>query len=168
MAKLMFVGADPEGARVVGSVETQRQVDSLRAIRCDLIAEGQPITWDDVDVPAEPRSLFQMILADRRVRVDAGRLMADRPPFAVATVHEGACVRLEFYEGHDELECTYDLRSPALAGKDLPRWMESDPQAYDPVAYLEEALGLPPEVTRPAIEAAHPESPSPAPRTGTP
>jgi len=94
--------------------------------------------------------------------------MADRPAFAVATVANDAVVRLEFYEGHDALECTYDLRSAALQGKDLPRWLERDPLAYDPVAFLKEFLGLPEDFPRPLRDAIHEPKPDQAPRTGTP
>ena len=42
----------------------------------------EPIAWDDLDNPDEPRTLCQHILGDRKVRVDRGNFMADRPPSA--------------------------------------------------------------------------------------
>jgi hypothetical protein len=154
--KIHFIGHD--GERVVNSQATQDQIDTVRALRCDLVDSDEahePLSWDDIDNPAEFRTLFQSILGDRRVRVDQHTLMADRPPFAVVTELDGAAVRLEFYEGRDELECTCDVRSRALQGKDLPRWMDADPHAYDPVAYLSEVLGVPPEISAPLLGATH-------------
>jgi hypothetical protein len=136
-AKILFVGVD--GEKAVDSKTTRAQIDEVRKLECALaMPSGKAITWDDVDDPEEPRSLLQSIFADRRYRVDVGELMADRPSFAVITAIGNKAVRLEFYEGHDALELVYDLRSPELLGKELPKFMESDPQAYDPVAFLAE------------------------------
>lgn len=81
--------------------------------------------------------------------------MADRPDFCVITAMDNKAVRLEFYEGHDALELVYDLRAKELHGKDLPKFMENDPQAYDPAAFLKEAFGLPEEFTKPLLEELH-------------
>jgi hypothetical protein len=135
--KILFVGVDGETA--VDSGTTRKQIDEVRKLECALAKlDGKAMAWDDVDDPEEPRSLLQSILADRRYRVDVGELMANRPSFAVITVVDNKAVRLEFYEGHDALELVYDLRSLELQGKDLPNFMESDPQAYDPIAFLSE------------------------------
>ena len=159
MTTTMFVGVD--GQQTVSGAETERQIAAVTALECALLTEkGEPVTWLDMNDPAEPRSLFQYVLTDRRIRVDQKTLMADRPAFAVVTVHDGRAVRLEYYEGHDQLECTYDLRSAELQGKPLPRFMDVDPQAYDPAAFLAELFGLPPEITRPVIEGLHdPDTP---------
>lgn len=135
--KILFVGVD--GEKVVDSKTTQAQIDAVRKLECALVKPGGKVmTWNDVDDPEEPRSLLQSIFADRRYRVDVGEVMADRPSFAVITAIGNKAVRLEFYEGHDALELVYDLRSLELQGKELPKFMESDPQAYDPVAFLSE------------------------------
>ena len=38
--------------------------------------------------------------------------------------------------------------------KTSPRWIDKDPQAYDPVAFLEQTLGIPPELSKPVLQAA--------------
>jgi CheY-like chemotaxis protein len=132
--KVLFVGVD--GEQAVDSVTTQKQIDEVRKLECAFVKpDGKAMTWEDVDDPEEPRSLLQSILADRRYRVDVGELMADRPSFAVITAVGNKAVRLEFYEGHDALELACDLRSPELQGKELPKFMESDPQVYHPTLY---------------------------------
>jgi hypothetical protein len=156
----MFVGVD--GEKVVSGAETEAQIAAVCALECALRSSdgSEAVTWLDCNDPAEPRTLFQCILVDRRRRVDAHTFMADRPAFAVVTAVDGRVVRLEFYEGHDALECTFDLRSAELQGKSLPRFMDVDPQAYDPAAILADVFGLPPEITRPVIEATHdPDTP---------
>lgn len=138
--RTLYIGFD--GEKVVDSAMTQRQIDIVKALECGLTVKGEPITWKRFEDPTQP-SLFGYILEDRRRRVDEGTLMADRPPLAVVTVVGNRAVRLEYYEGHDELRCTWDLRAAELVGRDLPRWMEVDPHAYDPAKFLKDALGLP-------------------------
>ena len=152
-ATLLFIGHN--GEKVVDSVTTQTQIDALVSLPSAIAEEGELIPWSALNDPTEARTLLQFVLTDRRQRVDQGHLMANRPPIAVATVVDGTVVRLEFYEGHDALQKTFDLRSPDLQGKTLPDWMERDPQAYDPVAFLQEAFGLPPAFTRPLLNVAH-------------
>ncbi len=152
---VFYIGHD--GTRAVDSAETQRQIDAVKALICALVTpeSREAVSWPDLDDPAEPRTLFQFILGDRRLRIDQNRLMADRPPFAVVTEHAGRAVRMEMYEGHDFLECTYDLRAPELVGLALPKYMESDPNAYDPAKFLHEMFGVPKEWTREMQRATH-------------
>lgn len=139
---IQLIGVDDRGEMVVGRAETEAQIARVRELECAL-ADGEALTWDDFDNPAEPRTLFQAIARDRGRRIDQGTYMADRPPFAVVTVHGDRAVRLEYYEGHDALALVYDVRAPELQGKPLPRYLERDPHAYDPAAFLEEILGAP-------------------------
>jgi len=136
-----------------GADETRRQIAELRGYSLALTHEGQPVTWEHLDNPEEPRTILQFIVADRSRRIDSKTLMADRPPFALATIQAGRIVRLEFYEGHDALECSYDFRAPELADKALPRYLDADPQAYDPAAFLR-GLGMP-ETVIDLVKAAH-------------
>ena len=149
-----FVGAD--GEKVVNSNDTIRQIERVRSLECTLETEkGEKITWDDVDNPNEPRTLFQSILGDRRRRVDQNTFIADRPSFCVVTAMDGKAMRLEFYEGHDALSLVYDLRAKELQGMNLQNFMEKDPQAYDPAKFLKETFGMPEEITRPILEELH-------------
>ena len=97
---------------------------------------NEKITWDVFDNPNEPRTLFRAILSDRKTRVDQKTFIADRPSFCVVSVAGNRVVRLEYYEGHDALDLVYDIRSKELTGEDLPKFLDSDPQGYDPVKFL--------------------------------
>lgn len=153
--KILFIGGDEKGEQVVGSEETKRQVEMVRKLECHLQKDGKALSWDAFDNPKEPRTLFQAIINDRKLRVDQGVIMADRPPVAVVTVLDGKAVRLEYYEGHDALSLVYDIRAKELEGKELPKWLESDPYAYDPAAFLEAMLGIPKEVSKPILDIIH-------------
>ena len=150
---IYYIGVD--GEKVVNSEETNKQIEEVRKLSCRLQHEENILTWDDFDNPEESRSLFQSILGDRKQRVDKKTLMADRPSFIVVTEHRGAAVRLEYYEGHDSLSLVYDIRCKELEGKELANFMDSDPQAYDPVKFLRETFGVPEEISRPIIEEIH-------------
>ncbi|MCL0088794.1 hypothetical protein M1O54_00265 [Dehalococcoidia bacterium] len=140
MTSIFFIGHN--GERVVDSMTTLKQIEEVKKLECTMEHEGERIRWDMLDDPTEPRSLFQAIVADRRLRVDQNTLMADRPPIAVVTAVAGKAVRMEFYEGHDALRLTHDLRTKELQGKPVPRWLTSDPQAYNPYRFLQ-SIGFP-------------------------
>jgi len=151
---VFYVGID--GEKTVSSMETKKQIEQVKRLECALESEeGEALTWTTFDDPNEPRSLFQAILQDRKERVDQGVLMADRPCFAVVTAYGHRAIRLEYYEGHDELSLVYDIRAKELRGKELPKWLERDPYAYDPAAFLEEVLGIPKEASKPVLDAVH-------------
>lgn len=152
--KTHFVGFD--GEKAVDSRTTQAQINAVTALACALVdpeSSHSPEDWRWANDPSESRTIFQLILSDRRVRIDQHRLTGDRPPFAVLTELDGVVVRLELYEGHDTLECTCDLRSAALVGKALPQWPEQHAHAYDPVVFLAALLGMPPELNKPELPA---------------
>lgn len=113
------LGINDDG-KVVDSSTTRNQIEAVKELECRIQQEdGSKVSWDDLDDPDEPRTLFQALLADRRRRVDEDTLMANRPPFCVVTEDDGAAIRLEYYEGHDALSMTYDVRAPDLEGEDL-------------------------------------------------
>ena len=150
----LYVGIN--GEKVVNSVETKKQINRVKKLKSMLTNEnGQPLDWYTFDNPEEPRTLFQAILKDRKMRVDKGQLMADRPSFAVITAKNGKAVRLEYYEGHDSLELVYDIRSPEFYNKELQPYMEKDEYAYDPSAFLEELFGIPKDISKPILEILH-------------
>lgn len=155
ITKTYFIGANGEEA--TDSKTTLQQIKDVEALQCALVnpKNQEPLTWAAVNNEAEPRTIFQAILADRKMRIDDRTLMADRPSFCVITAVDGRAVRLEFYEGHDALGLVYDLRSAELAGKDLPQWMESDPQAYDPAAFLKQAFGIQQKISEPILKSLH-------------
>jgi len=158
---VMLIGVAVGGEVAVGGAQTETQIARVRELECALANEDGVLTWGDFDNPEEPRTLFQAIARDRDRRIDHGICMADRPPFAVVTAWGGRAVRLEYYEGHDALSLVYDIRAPELQGKILPKYMEADPHAYDPAAFLEEVLGIPKDVSGPLLEMAHEEEVDP-------
>lgn len=153
--RTLFIGAD--GETVVDSANTRKQIAEVEALECVMENEGRALTWKDLNDPAQPRTIFQSILRDRKRRVDEHTLMADRPAFAVVTAAGNKAVRLEFYEGHDALQLVFDLRSRELQGKKLPDFMDEDPHAYDPAKFLKDLMGIPEEVSKPILEAVHKE-----------
>ena len=152
-AETLFIGAD--GKQVVDSKKTLEQIQAAEALECALEHEGQKVMWKDLNNPEEPRTLFQSILTDRKLRVDENTLMADRPSFAVITAMDGKAVRLEYYEGHNALQLVFNLRSKELQGKKLPNFMDEDPQAYNPAKFLEEFFRIPESVSKPILDEAH-------------
>ena len=164
--KTHFVGFD--GEKAVDSPMTQTQINAVTALDCALVDPVSGLPPDDLrwaNDPSESGTIFQLILWDRRVRIDQHGSTEDAPPFAVLTELDGVVVRLEFYEGHDPLECTYDLRSAGrLRGKNLRRWTERDPHTDDPVAFLVELLGVPREFSKLTLQAIQdPDTPMSAP-----
>ncbi|GEM_PF-2318794 len=142
--------------RACDSKTTRQQIEEAKKYELDIYGpDGKKVTWDDIDNPNEPRTILRAIESDRELRIDQHNLMADRPLFAVFTISKNRIVRLEFYEGHDALEKVYDLRSKELQGKELQDYLESDPQAYDPVAFLEETFGIPKEFSKPILDKIH-------------
>lgn len=153
--KTLFIGVN--GEQVVDSATTRKQIEEIEALECALEHEGSKLTWKDVNDPAQPRTIFQSILRDRKRRVDEHTLMADRPAFAVITTLNGMAVRLEYYEGHDALKLVFDLRARGLQGKSMPAFLDEDPHAYDPAKFLKEFMGIPEEVSKPILDAVHGE-----------
>jgi len=153
--KIYFVGSD--GEQATNSETTLQQIKEVEKLECALLdpENQEPLTWKALNDEAEPRTIFQSILHDRQTRIDEGQLMADRPSFCVITAIDGRAVRLEFYEGHDALSLRYDVRAAELIDKELPKFMESDPQAYNPAEFLEEALGIPRELSEPILKKLH-------------
>ncbi len=153
--KIFFVGVNGEEA--VDSKTTQKQIAEVQELECSLLnpKNREPLTWIDVNNEAEPRTIFQAILSDRKTRIDEHNLMADRPSFCVITAVDGRAVRLEFYEGHDALSLVYDVRAAELFGKELPKFLENDPNAYNPAEFLEKALGIPQELSKPCLKILH-------------
>ena len=137
---LLYIGHD--GEKVLSAQETQHQIDEAKKLELDLWDGDNKLDWSMFDNPKEPRTLFQYVLSDRKIRVDQDTVMADRPPIAVLTALGGKVVRLEFYQGHDSLKLVYDIRSKDLQGIDLPKWMERDPHAYNPFKFLRD-IGIP-------------------------
>lgn len=149
-----FVGVD--GEQAVSSTETAKQIQCVRQLECCLVdSRGSKFSWDAFDNPEKPHTIFQAIMNDRKMRIDRGIVMADRPNFAVITAVDNQALRLEYYEGHDALALTYDIRSPELIGASIPSFMGSDPCAYDPGQFLEDAFGIPKEISEPLLKAIH-------------
>ena len=145
--KTHYIGFDREKA--VDSATTGAEIKTLTDLPGGLTDPESGRHCENSRPANDPRdasAIFQFILGDRRMRIDQPRLMAHRRPFAAQTELDGVVVRMEFYEGHEPLECTDDTQSAELSGKDLPEWIERDAHTYDPVAFLVEWWGMPPDI----------------------
>lgn len=122
------------------SEETQKQIDNILQYEINISENDKPVLWSDVydKTNKEDRVLFNCIIADRKMRVDKKIPMADRPLFAVCTIIDDVCVRIEYYEGHDCLEKTFDLRSKELKNQDLEDYYKEDENAYNPIEFLKQ------------------------------
>lgn len=117
---------------VINSKETIKQILALKKYKLNISDEnGNNLSWDDLDNSKHKESLFCNIVRDRRMRVDKGNIMADRPPYCVAYTDENEVVRIEYYEGHDELIQIYDIRRNDLYGEILESDMKKDAQRFD-------------------------------------
>lgn len=47
------------GEKVVDSIETLRQIEVVKGLTCNLLDDGNILTWNDFDNPEETRTLFQ-------------------------------------------------------------------------------------------------------------
>ena len=135
----IIVGFDEKHESVVDSIVTRKQIEELRKYKLNIVSPetNERITWNIFDDPNEPRTIMQYIIADREMRVDQKNIMADRPPFAVVYTNNDEVVRVEFYQGHDALEQQFDVRAEHLYGQDLPKYLEKDLNAYDPIEFLQ-------------------------------
>lgn len=122
------------------SIDTQKQIDDILKCKIDLVCNGKKIAWEDFydKTNTEKRALFNAILEDRKMRVDKKTAMANRPLFAVCTLIDNICKRVEYYEGHDKLEKTYDFRSAELENEKLEDYLTEDEYAYDPINFLKQ------------------------------
>lgn len=120
------------------SKETQKQINEIMQYKINIVDNNEIVKWTDLydENNTDKRVLFNSIIADRKRRVDENTALADRPRFAVCTITNGTCERIEFYEGHDRLEKTFDLRSKELSNKKLEDYLEDDEYAYDPIEFL--------------------------------
>ena len=105
--KKLWIGIKNDKA--CDSKVTKEQIKSIKKFPISITYENKKLNWAHIDNLDEPRSLFQSIIKDRELRIDKRTLMADRPKFAVCTIEQGKVIRIEFYEGHNRLEKTFDL-----------------------------------------------------------
>jgi len=122
------------------SHETQEQINNLIQYEIDIYENEEKVLWSDVydKTNEKERVLFNSILADRKIRVDQKIPLADRPKFAICTIINDVCERIEFYEGHDRLEKTFDLRSKRLAKMNLEDFLTEDEYGYEPIKFLKQ------------------------------
>ena len=120
------------------SKETQNQINEIIQYKISISDNNEVVKWSDLydKNNTDERVLFNSIIADRKKRVDENIALADRPRFAVCTIINGVCERIEFYEGHDRLEKTFDLRSKKLMNQELQDYLENDEYAYNTIDFL--------------------------------
>lgn len=114
-----------EGMKVVGSDKIRKQIGELRNYELNLHSPEtkEPLKWHELydETGEKDRLVLNAIIADREKRVDDNTLMANRPPLAIFTVRNEKIVRFEFYEGHDRLALSYDIRYKDDYSRDMDR-----------------------------------------------
>lgn len=148
--RIYFIGVD--GEKAVDSQTTRSQIEAVKELECALTYEGDLLDWEVLDDPDEKNMIFRTVERDRKRRVDEQKSMPDRAAFAVIYAIENVAVRMEFYEGSDELEQLYDARCEELEGKDLANFQDYDPQAHDGASVFGEAFGLPPDLAQSILD----------------
>lgn len=121
-----FIGVISD--EVCSSLETKNQIEEIISKEIDIVCDGEKVSWQDFydKEHKEKRILFNFIIEDRIFRVDNHKMMASRPVFAVCTFVNDVCERMEYYEGEDRLEKTYDLRSERLSHCKLKDYIYKD------------------------------------------
>lgn len=113
------------------SKTTIKQIQEVKKYElCLHDKNGNPITWEQLDDPKNECTLFQTIINDRKLRIDQGIIMADRPNFCVATIDGNKIIRLEYYQGHDLLNLVYDIRAKEYYGKPMEKFYDKDHEKY--------------------------------------
>ena len=121
--KIKFETIGFENLEALRSEQTREQINKMRELEIVVVEpsnRGEVVKWDDIDNPTEDRTLLRAIEQDRDVRVNQNTCMADRPNLCILTIIDEKIERIEFYEGHDALECTCDLKSLRLMKYKLP------------------------------------------------
>ncbi|MFW6015918.1 MAG: hypothetical protein ACOCRK_05735 [bacterium] len=106
--------------KTCSSKETIEQIKNIFKYDLNLYYNEEKIKWSDLyqENSKEP-IVLNSIIQDRKNRVDNNVFMADRPKFAIFTVENNKIIRFEFFEGHNILKQTYDIRSKELQQKNL-------------------------------------------------
>ncbi|WP_066638223.1 hypothetical protein [Desulfolucanica intricata] len=109
--KKIWIGFDQEGNIVDGNT-TLRQLEDLFSSYM-LNVRYYHADVNILDIWSENRrTMGNILINDRRKRIDEGAAVPGCPPLMVATVDGVEIVRLEWYEGEEKLELKYDLKHP--------------------------------------------------------
>lgn len=129
MSNLILIGIKDN--KIATAKETILEINKVKNYKLDVVDSFEEIVkWDDLDNYKNKNTIFRAIVYDRKLR-DKGEIMADRPNFCAITVEKNIIKRIEYYEGHDELNLLYDIRAKEYIGKSLERYMEKDKAGYD-------------------------------------
>lgn len=93
------------------SLETLHQMIITTNLELDIHDEnGNKLSWNDFSNLEYEDCIFHTILKDRVLRIDKDCEMADLMPICVVHTEGKSVIRIEYYEGHDELKLIYDIR----------------------------------------------------------
>lgn len=99
MRKQVWIGVNDKRDEIIYADETSKQVKELSEL--ELSNEVK------YDLSKTNSGFFGYIISDREMRKN--NAMADRPPFAIATIEDGVIIRIECYQGHNSLSLILDL-----------------------------------------------------------
>ena len=129
LSNLILIGI--KNKKIATVKETILEINRVKNYKLDVVDSfGEIVKWDDLDNYKNKNTIFRSIVYDRKLR-DKGEIMADRPNFCAITVEKNIIKRIEYYEGHDELNLLYDIRAKEYIGKNLERYMEKDKAGYN-------------------------------------
>ncbi len=162
--KTDFIDFEREKAEDCATTQNQTKGAVPEVAQTESERVGLPQYWRLAKDPREVRAIFRFILADRRVRVERPRLLLVRPPSSGSAQRDGAEAREEFFEGHDEIERSDQIRSPAQPADESPKWMEPNEQTDDPAEFLAEVSRARYRFSEPTRQTTqHPDAPGSAP-----
>lgn len=98
---------------VLGSVATKEQIELLKEYNLNIeTKDGTKITWQHLE--GHDKAIFNTILRDRELRVDKGMVMGDKPRYCICSLKNSDIIRLQYFQGKDELQMVFDLRRKDL------------------------------------------------------
>jgi hypothetical protein len=89
--------------------EVEEQIEYLKTKQINI--QDDVKDWLAFDNVEQNLSILQVIKNDRRQRNLEGLegMMANRPPFAIFKEFGGVITGVAYYEGHDELSCSFNF-----------------------------------------------------------
>jgi len=155
----MLIEIDPidfDREKTVDSATTRNRINSVTptaGAHTDSESGGPRPDRRGANEPRDACAIVQFLPGERRMRIALQRELVDRPSSVVLADGDGAVVRVEYYEGHEQLVCAGEARSAAPPGEDLPKRTERAPQTCDPAAIRAESGGTRSEIREPALQA---------------
>ena len=106
-----WIGFDQNGNVLDGNATLRQLEDLFSSYMLNVRFHKADVSILDV-WSENSRTFGNILISDRRQRVDEGVEMHCEPPLMIATVDGTEIVRLEWYEGESKLGLKHDLKNP--------------------------------------------------------